>query len=656
MPVLDVSQLRKFVADRTLFEDVQLTIRRGEKVGLVGRNGSGKSTLARVLAGLEESDGGRISRRRNATIGYLPQEPVFEPGRSVREVVLESLTEWSATRRRFDELTEALSDTEDPKQQARLAAEQAEVIETLERHGGWEREYEAEATVGHLGIADSSRLVDTLSGGEARRVALARLLVSEPTLAILDEPTNHLDLATIEWLEEYLRDRFKGALLLISHDRSVLDAVTTRTLEIHDGRVDSYDGGYAQYLLGKAEREAHADRTWRNTKNFLRREVEWLRRAPKARGTKQKARISRAEAALDIRAPQVERQADLRMASERQGKTILDMKNLSIERDGKKLIQGLDLSLRAGDRIGIVGPNGSGKTSLLLAILDRLEPSGGQIVKGSNTRIGYLDQARSDLTPTASVREAAVGDASEIEIGDERLSVGAYLERFLFDRAEQRLQVGELSGGERARVCLARLLAQRCNLILLDEPTNDLDVATLASLEAMLLDFGGSILLVSHDRWLLDRVATGILAFEGEGRVEYHVGDYSDYRERRTREESKASAKAIGKSKRGGPNGAPATAASAATTGTRLSADQPKKLSQKERRELDGLFEKIELAEGLVARIQARLADPDTYQLAGEEVGVIRSELEAAESEALRLTERWEDLEARNAAFEASQS
>ena len=295
MPVLDTQQLRKFVAGRTLFDDVQLTIRRGEKVGLVGHNGSGKSTLARVLAGLEESDGGKISRRRDATVGYLPQEPVFPPGKTVREVVLESLTEWNASRRRVDELTEALSLPQDAKQQARLAAEQAEAIEDLERLGGWEREHEAEATVGHLGLSDANRLVDTLSGGEARRVALARLLVSAPTLAILDEPTNHLDLATIEWLEEYLRDQYPGALLLISHDRRVLDAVTTRTLEIHDGRVESYDGGYATYLLAKAEREALADRTWRNTKNFLRREVEWLRRAPKARSTKQKARISRAE-------------------------------------------------------------------------------------------------------------------------------------------------------------------------------------------------------------------------------------------------------------------------------------------------------------------------------------------------------------------------
>jgi len=644
MPILDASQLRKFVSDRTLFDDVQLTIRRGEKIGLVGRNGSGKSTLGRVLAGLEEADGGRISRRRDSTVAYLPQEPRFEPGRTVREVVLESLTEWSATRRRFDALTEALSAATDPEVLARLAAEQAEVGETLERHGGWEREHEAEMTVGNLGISDAGRLVETLSGGEARRVALAQLLVGEPDLAILDEPTNHLDLATIEWLEEYLRDRFKGALLLISHDRAVLDAVTTRTLEIHDGRVDSYDGGYARYLLAKAEREALADRTWRNTQNFLRREVEWLRRAPKARGTKQKARISRAEAALDQRAPKAERQADLRLQSARQGKTILDLKGLALERAGKQLVTDLDLALRPGDRIGIVGPNGSGKTSLLLAILGQLAPLRGEIVRGTNTRIGYLDQARSELDPKASVREAAVGDASEIAIGEERLSVGSYLERFLFDRKQQRVRVGELSGGERARVCLARLLAQQSNLLILDEPTNDLDVATLAALEAMLLDFDGSILLVSHDRWLLDRVATGILAFEGDGRVEYHVGNYSDYRERRERALAASSSQSTKSARAASAQAGRALASASAKK------DAPQKLSQKERRELAGLFESIETAEQVVADLQARLADPETYQRPREEVATIQRDLEAAESEAARLTERWEELEARSAA------
>ncbi len=644
MPVLDATQLRKSIGDRTLLDDVTLTIRRGEKVGLVGRNGSGKSSLARVLAGIDEVDGGRIARRRDSTVGYLAQEPIFPRGERVRDVVLSSLVTWTALRRRFDELTAALGETGDPDEQTRLAAEQAEVGEAIEREGGWEREHEAESTLLHLGITDPDRLVDTLSGGEARRVALAQLLVSAPDLAILDEPTNHLDLGTIEWLETYLRDRFDGAVLLISHDRQVLDAVTTRTLEIHEGRVESYDGGYARYLIAKAEREAHAERTWRNTRNFLRREVEWLRRMPKARGTKQKARVARAEAALDERAPQVERQADLRMQSERQGKTILDLSNVALERDGRRLVSGIDLALRPGDRIGIVGPNGSGKTTLLLAILDRIEIAEGTIERGATTKIGYLDQARSELDPKATVREAAVGDANEVVIGEERLSIGSYLERFLFDHAAQRRKVGELSGGERARVCLARLLSQKCNLLLLDEPTNDLDVMTLSALEAMLLDFGGSLLLVSHDRWLLDRVSTAILAFEEGGRTDLHAGNYSDYRERREREAARADSASTPASRE---------APTASRERPAKSAKKARKLTHAERRELDGMMEAIEAAEAVVEDVQAKLADPETYQGEGEAVAALRAELEAAEAEVRRLTERWEELEAIAAAVDA---
>jgi ATP-binding cassette subfamily F protein uup len=641
MPILDARELRKIVADRTLFADVTLTIRRGEKVGLVGRNGAGKSTLGRVLAGLEDSDGGHIARRRGATFGYLPQEPRFSSGLTIREVVLESLDAWSETRARFDALTAQIGLETDPEAQARLAAEQAEVAETLERLGGWEREHEAEATAGHLGLADPNRRVETLSGGEARRVALARLLVSAPDLAILDEPTNHLDLETIEWLEEHLRDRFPGALLLISHDRSVLDHVTTRTLEIHEGVVRSFDGGYAAYLIAKAEREAHADRTERNRQNFLRREVEWLRRQPKARGTKQKARIARAEAILERQAPRVERNAELKLGAERLGKTILELQGLVVERDGRRLIDGLDLALSPGERIGVVGPNGSGKTSLLLAILSELVPAAGRIVVGSNTKIGYLDQARAGLDDRASVREAAVGDATEVELGEERLKVGSYLERFLFDRRQQRLAVGELSGGERARVCLARLLAKKCNLLLLDEPTNDLDVATLGALETMLLDFGGSAILVSHDRWMLDRVATSILAFEGDGRVERFVGNFSDYRARHPR-------------RTGAPASTPSRISAAVSPVGSGEAQTPpaastavRKLTYAERIELDGLLEQIESAESEVAALHARLADPEIYQGDGSRAAALRQTLQEAESRTARLTARWEELEGR---------
>jgi ATP-binding cassette subfamily F protein uup len=634
MPVLDASQLQKNLADRTLFSDVTFTIRRGEKIGLVGHNGSGKSTLGRVLAGLEEADGGKISRRRQATFDYLEQEPRLVAGKTIRDVVLESLDEWNATRLRFEALTQALSETVDAEELARLAAEQADVGEALERQGGWERAHEAETTISHLGLPDPDRRVETLSGGESRRVALARLLVAAPDLAILDEPTNHLDVETIEWLEEYLHDRFEGALILISHDRSVLDHVTTRTLEIHDGVVYSYDGGYGRYLVAKAERDEQAERVERNRQNFLRREVEWLRRAPKARGTKQKARISRAEDALGRSAPKQEQTAEFRMRSERQGKTVLEISNLVLEREGRRLINGLNLALRPGERVGIVGPNGSGKTSLLLAILGELAPISGSIVRGTTTKIGYLDQARAGLDDRATVREAAVGDATEIQVGDERMTVGNYLERFLFGHRHQRLRVSELSGGERARVCLARLLAGKCNLLVLDEPTNDLDVATLGALEAMLVDFGGSAILVSHDRWLLDRVATSILSFEAAGRVEFHVGNYSDFRARKPRNEPDKK-----ESKRSAPP---------SNRKRRVAEDAPPKgLNTRERRELEELPDQIEEAEAEVLRLQSALAEPEVYQGDGERAATLRGELERAQGEVDRLSTRWEALEDR---------
>ncbi|MFP6656418.1 MAG: ATP-binding cassette domain-containing protein, partial [Myxococcota bacterium] len=454
----------------------------------------------------------------------------------------------------------------------------------------------------------------------------------------------HLDIETIEWLEEFLRDRWKGALLVISHDRAVLEAVTTRTLEIHDGKVDAYEGGYGLYLIAKAEREAHVVRTEQNRQNFLRREVEWLRRAPKARGTKQKARTARAEAALSINAPRADRQADLSFQSERLGKTILEVSDLVLERDGRRLIDGLQLALRPGQRIGIIGPNGSGKTSLLLALMNELPVASGSIKAGSNTKIGTLDQLRSGLDDSMTLREAAVGEANEILIGSERLTVGRYLERFLFRRSQQQLRVSELSGGERARVCLAKLLSQKCNLLLLDEPTNDLDVSTLSALESMLIDFGGSVILVSHDRWMLDRVATSILVFGEGGRLELHAGGYSDYRERQHR----LAPLRPGANSSSGPS--EAGARPGARSSTVRSEARVRRLSGAELRELELLIEAIEEAEGRVTEIQATLADPGLYQRDGEGAAAVRLDLEQAESEASRLTARWEELEERKAA------
>ncbi len=637
MPVIDVTGIQKAYGVRTVLSGIDFTLRSQERVGLVGRNGCGKSTFGRILAGLETPDAGQVARRRGATIEYLDQEPVLPADQSLRDIVLASLADWNDARLKYEAATERLEIGQGDL--SGDVAQQAEAGETLERLGGWDRLHEAEAIIHHLGIEDPTRLAGTLSGGEGRRVALARALVGQPSLVILDEPTNHLDVETIEWLEDYLINRFRGALLLVTHDRYVLDRVATRTIEIHDGSLTSYNGGYATYLEARAERLAHAERSERNRQNFLRRELEWLRRQPKARSTKQKARVDRAEEAMGQAAPTKEREAALALASVRQGKILLSVEGVTIERGGHRLVEALDLAVGAGQRIGIVGPNGAGKTSLLLAIQGLLEPVAGELKLGATAKIGVLDQQRSGLEDALTIREA-LGDRSHVEIGDERLEVAAYLERFLFDRREQRVKVSELSGGERARVCLARLLAEAVNLVLLDEPTNDLDVSTLAALESMLVEFGGSAIIVSHDRWFLDRVATSILAFEGEGQVTLHAGNYSAYRERTAgRTQASQTRKApVGKMVR-------ASGASAPTV---------KKLSFNERHELDGLFDQIEVVEAEAARLQAQLADPETYQGddRGDEITALKAALDASQAEVARLTERWEELEARREATE----
>jgi ATP-binding cassette subfamily F protein uup len=633
MPVIDASGIERSYGARRVLAGVDLTIRSQERVGLVGRNGCGKSTLARILAGSEIADSGKIARRRGATVEFLSQEPELPPDQSLREIVLSSLDAWTQAKDRYDDLTARLSDSQDETDS--LIADQGAAGDELERLGGWDRLHEAEAIISHLGISDPGRLASTLSGGEARRVALARVLVGSPSLAILDEPTNHLDVATIEWLEEYLRTRFRGALLLITHDRYVLDRVATRTLDLEDGTVTSHDGGYATYLASRAERQAHAERSERNRQNFLRKELEWLRRQPKARGTKQKARTDRALEAVAQSAPSLERETELRVATQRQGKTVLEFDAVTIERGGSRLIDALELSVSAGQRIGVVGPNGTGKTTMLLAILGELEPDAGLVKRGANTRIGYLDQQRSGLDPDQSVRES-LGDRSHVENGDQKMDVASYLERFLFDRSSQRVKVGQLSGGERARVCLARLLAEKINLLLLDEPTNDLDVSTLAALESMLTEYTGSAIVVSHDRWFLDRVATSILAFEGGGRIELHAGNYSEYRERtQARAKAEQTSDNKGAARTAPPRSAEASAA--------------KKLSYNERRELEGLLDQVDTAESEVGRIESQLADPRTYESDGNsnEIATLGRALEEAKAQVTRLTERWEELEAR---------
>jgi len=612
MPVISARNVSKSYGSKTLFEDISLTVRRGEKVGLLGRNGAGKSSFLRVIAGLEAADHGVIEPRRDASIRYLSQEPVLDDEKTAREIVSESLPDG--------------------------------------------REYEADAMLDRVGIRyeDWDRKVGGFSGGERRRVALAEILVRQPDLAILDEPTNHLDIETITWLEEHLANSFPGAVLLVSHDRYVLDAIADRIVELAGGELTEYEGNYGDYLEEKSIRDEHGVRVEQNRQNLLRRERAWLARGAKARSTKQKARIQRAEKLIAGGPKRSEGELDfseLKNAAPRLGKTILDFRDVSLSIGERTLVKDLTLTLRAGERIGIIGPNGAGKTTLLKAAADLSKPSGGEIVRGINTSLVMFDQMRSQLEDDWSIydnvaeREGAERTGGGMVIlGERELSLRQYLELFLFEGSAQRKKVSALSGGERARVALAKALRHGSNLLILDEPTNDLDVDTLSALEELLSGWPGVVLVVSHDRFFLDRVTTSILAIQPDATMVHHAGNYTDYVDdlARRKDEAAAAEKAR-KAKASAPPAGGAKKSEAPPPPVPVG----KALTYAERLELDTMMDVILAREEIVAGLEKKLADPSLWSDRPAEAPKLQASLTHAQAEVARLSARWEDLESR---------
>ncbi len=627
-PILGVRDLEKRIGARTLFAGVDLGLSAQDRVGLVGLNGAGKSTLLRVLVGdaagtPEPVDGGTVTRRRDLRLVYVPQEPTLPAGRRVREVLESAHAEHSRVLERLTALEGRMATLDGPALEAALE-EQVKLHERLEALGGWDLAHRIREVASALGVPPGDRDVDTLSIGERRRVALACAFLAGPDLLALDEPTNHLDATTTDWLEDKLL-AMPGALLLVTHDRYFLDRVATRILELDRGRVHSYEGGYGRYLEQRAERLHAESEQEAQRAAFVRRELVWIRAGTPARSTKQKARIQRFEAAAsnvptDLRPDQ--RSIALQIPpGPRLGGTVLELHGLTKSLGGKTLFRGLDLVMKPGDRIGIVGPNGVGKTTLIRTILGQIEPDAGSVKMGQNTKPLFLDQTRSDLRDEQTVIEAVAAENDQVWLPDGPVHVRTFLRMMLLDDRLAGARVGQLSGGERNRVQLTRLLREGGNLLILDEPTNDLDLMTLSALEEGLTGFPGCALVVSHDRWFLDRVATGILAFEGDGRVVFYEGNYTEWVERRPK---------------AGTEPAPAPV-------KRAPSDTPKpaKLTYAEKIELEGIEPAIEAAEARVAEVEAALADPDLYKSRGAEVPGLNAALAAARAEVERLYARW---------------
>ncbi len=637
MSFVSAREISKGYGAKTLFSDVSITVAENERVGLVGLNGTGKSTLLKVLAGIEPADYGVVERRRDARITYLAQEPQFAAGVTARAVVRAGLLEWITVKEQYDAINDTMQNVADP---TALLEEQHRLSERIEQLGGWSREHVVEDMLERVGIREMDREVANMSGGERRRVALAALLVERPALAILDEPTNHLDAETIEWLEQHLATEFTGSVLMVTHDRYVLDALCTRIVELDRGKLYSYDGNYEAYLDQKADRLAQEDRAESNRLNILRRETEWLRRGPKARTTKQKARIQRAEAMQAVKVEKPSAAVELEAAAVRLGGSILDMEDVSLKLGERQLIDKLSLHMTAGSRIGIIGRNGAGKTSLLKLVTGEWKPTSGKVTLGKNTRVAYFDQARAELNDAWNVfdnvaeREGAISTGGiSVEVGGQVLPLRMYLERFLFDPTQQRQPVGALSGGERARVALAKMLKTRANLLLLDEPTNDLDTVTLGALEDLLEGFPGCALIVSHDRYFLNRLATGLLVFD-EGKVTYYEGNYETYRSLRPQGNA-AVASPVPRQAEPVPSMAP------------VPAPALKPLTYGEKIELEGMMNVIAAEEEKGAALEALLADADFYVKRFADVKPTQAALAEHKTRLETLVARWEDLEAR---------
>ena len=636
MPLITLDGLHLAFGHVALLDNADLVIESRERIGLIGRNGAGKSSLLKIIAGEIAADDGKLWREPGLKLALVAQEPALDPEATVFDAVAAGLGAQTALLHEYHVLSRRLG--EDGGDDAKLHERLHELQTEFEHSDGWNAKSRVEAAVERLGLDGDAR-VDALSGGIKKRVAFARALVAEPELLLLDEPTNHLDIAGIEWLEELLCG-FPGSVLFVTHDRRFLDNVTTRVIELDRGRLASFPGSFVEYQRRKEQLLSAEVQQSAKFDKLLAQEEVWIRKGIEARRTRNEGRVERLEQLRRERAQRRERLGHVNFdvaEGERSGKLVAELEHVSKAYGGNRVIDDFSCVIQRGDKVGLIGPNGCGKTTLLKLMLGELKPDAGTVRHGTRLAIAYFDQFRAQLDDNATLIEVISPGLDFIEVAGSRKHVISYLGDFLFPPERARARVSSLSGGERNRLLLARLFAQPANVLVLDEPTNDLDIETLELLEVLLQDYSGTLFLVSHDRTFLDNLVTQVIAFEGDGRLLEYAGGYEDWK--RAKQFRAQAARDDGY-----------RAAREPKTGAAPAARAPMhaKLGFKETRELAGLPDRIAALEHEHAAITQRLAEPALYRDAPGEVKALQARLRAVESELALKLARWEKLETQN--------
>jgi len=522
---------KTFPPQKQVLKNIYLSFFYGAKIGIIGLNGSGKSTLLKIIAGVEDNFDGEVHFTKEYSVGLLEQEPYLDETKTVKEIIQEGAQEIVDILKEYEEVNNKFSEPMDDDEMTKLIERQGELTELIDHHNGWELDAKLERAMDALRTPEGDALVKNLSGGEKRRVALCRLLLKEPDILLLDEPTNHLDAESIDWLEQHLK-QYKGTVIAITHDRYFLDNVAGWILELDRGEGIPWEGNYSSWLEQKTKRLEQEEKQESKRRKTLERELEWVRMSPRARHAKSKARLQNYDTMMNEDTKQKEEKLEIFIPNgPRLGNKVIDAVDIKKAFGEKLLFDKLNFQLPPAGIVGIIGPNGAGKTTLFRMILGTEKPDAGNFEIGETVQVGYVDQAHAEIDPEKTVWEAISEGAEFIELGGKQFNSRAYVSRFNFSGTDQSKKVGVLSGGERNRLHLALTLKSQANVLLLDEPTNDIDVNTLRALEEALEDFAGCAVIISHDRWFLDRVATHILAFEGDSEVYYFEGGYTDYEE-----------------------------------------------------------------------------------------------------------------------------